>query len=63
MHKMNTAPKDGRNILVYDGYCWQLAFYDSGAWCGSHHSSTHGNELYEGDLVAWMEQPEKPEWA
>ena len=54
---IKSAPKDGTEILVWTGV-WEFAVYDQGAWCGAHHSATHGNEL---SLVThWMPQPASP---
>lgn len=55
---IETAPRDGTYILVWTGHYWEFALYDRGAWCGAHHSSTHGNELY--NPTHWMPQPPPP---
>ena len=54
---IETAPKDGTEILVFTAW-WEAAFWDSDAWCGAHHSSTHGNEL--ASPTHWLPQPLPP---
>jgi len=57
---IETAPKDGTEILVWvnGAIAWEFAFWDEGAWCGAHHSSTHGNELY--NVTHWLPMPPRP---
>lgn len=56
---IDTAPKDGRPLLVWTGEYWEYAKYHDRAWRGAHHSATHGNELDE--PTHWMPQPPPPE--
>tara|TARA_R110002126_G_scaffold18349_1_gene70367 strand:+ start:594 stop:1175 length:582 start_codon:yes stop_codon:yes gene_type:complete len=60
---LESAPKDGTNILVFsvDYNAWELAFYREGAWYGSHHVYSKGNDLDSEDISAWMYQPKKPQ--
>ena len=57
---IDTAPRDGEAILVWNDDWWEAAFYDAGKWCGAHHTSAHGNELPERHLTYWLPQPPKP---
>jgi hypothetical protein len=56
-YPISAAPKDGTFLLVWTGQ-WELGFWDQGEWYGAHHSSTHGNRLY--NPTHWMPQPPAP---
>lgn len=57
---MDTAPRDGTPILVFDGVLWVMAFFRKGRWYGDHHSSVFGTCLSDRKLTHWLPQPGKP---
>jgi hypothetical protein len=57
--RISTAPKDGKNILIYDG------FISVGYWLDGAHSWNDGNWWVEGgqitvDPTHWMPLPAAP---
>jgi len=60
--EISSAPLDGTDILVWsDKHVWETAFWNEGAWCGAHHSST---QLYElSGVTHWLPMPPDPRLA
>lgn len=60
---IETAPKDGTHILVFDGHDWVLGFWTVGlnGWFGDHPSIIFRNYISERKLTHWMPQPAKPQ--